>query len=126
MIALLLTATLTRAEIVLEKQPSLRAEVVVLVSDQGEPRAGETVRVTHRPGLHGETEVAIGITDSRGRVRWKPTVSGVAEIRAGSETHRVNINGQAPTSTWVMLLTSSLLGIGALIGGLRRRARRRE
>ena len=65
------------ALVTLEAPALIGAEVVIAVTDeQGDPAGGETVRVVHRPGLAGEREVAVGITDGRGRVRWTPDASG--------------------------------------------------
>src|SRR5690606_23043937 len=77
-------ASLAWASITIEDPPRPGEETVVVVTDDaGRPRAGETVRVIHRPGLGGEREVAVGITDARGRVRWTPQMDGVTIVRAG-------------------------------------------
>lgn len=103
-------------------------EVVIAVSDEaGDPRSGETVRVIHRPGLAGEAELAIGISDGRGRVRWTPGVSGVARIRAGDEATMVRVvpaspPAVVPVTLGLLLLTSvSALGYGTLGPHLRQR-----
>lgn len=110
-----------------ERELEQGQEVVLAVIDEaGDPRSGETVRVIHRPGLAGEQELAIGISDGRGRVRWTPEVSGVARIRAGEETTTVRIVAATPpiavaTTLGLLLLTSAgALGYGWW--GLRRPA----
>jgi hypothetical protein len=106
-------------------------EVVLAVTDEaGDPRSGETVRVIHRPGLAGETELAIGISDGRGRVRWTPEVSGVARLRAGEEEAMIRIVPTSPpivvvVTLGLLLLTSAgALGHGGWGHRLRRAGRR--
>ena len=123
---ILLATQIALASVTLAEPPQIGGEVWVHVTDEDTPLAGETVRVLHRPGLHGESEVAIGITDSRGRVRWQPSISGVAELRAGSETQRVVVASPPPTGTSVLLALLALLGLGALAIGSRARTWRRE
>ena len=123
---ILLTMQLALASVTPAEPPRTGREVWVHVANEDTPLAGETVRVLHRPGLHGETEIAIGITDSRGRVRWQPSKAGVAELRAGSETQRVVVMSRPPTGTSVLLTLLVLLGAGALAIGSRARTWRRE
>src|SRR5690606_11937455 len=64
--------------------PRAGQETTLTLTDLRErPVAGATVQVVYREGLGGERQRAVGITDSRGRVRWTPELSGVVEIRAG-------------------------------------------
>ncbi|MBX2800924.1 MAG: hypothetical protein KTR31_24805 [Myxococcales bacterium] len=113
---------LAMAGITFESPPLHGAPTVVVVADDdGRPRAGETVRVVHRPGLSGEQEQAIGITDGRGRVRWTPAVPGRAEVRAGQEPLEVRVAwARAPLGTVLLLVLCALAGIVALGHGLRR------
>ncbi|MEZ4236501.1 MAG: hypothetical protein R3F59_10150 [Myxococcota bacterium] len=104
-------------------------EVVLAVTDaEGEARSGETVRVVHRPGLAGEAELAIGISDGRGRVRWTPELSGLARLRAGDEVRSLRIAPAAPPLgvevTLGLLLVTSLGAFGYGWVGPRGRARR--
>ena len=79
--SIVLMAALAMAEITLENEAvEGQPNVVVLTDINGRPRGGETVRVVHRPGLSGEREVAIGITDGLGRVRWTPDLAGLSLI----------------------------------------------
>ena len=105
-------------------------ESVVLVTDEiGDPRSGETVRVVHRPGLAGEKELAVGITDGRGRVRWTPETAGITRIRAGEQVQVFRVvPAHLPTTTAVVLALLGTAGLGALGYGIRgpRRSKRRE
>lgn len=118
MIVLLLLATLAAdAAIQVEGRAVPGEEVVVRVLDaDGRGRPGETVRVVHRPGLQGQRELAIGITDSRGQVRWTPELWGVARIRAGDELQPVRIAPLEPPrgaiALVVALIVAGLLGSG--------------
>jgi hypothetical protein len=119
-------AGLARAAVEVETPPVEGTETVIHVTDSmGDADAGETVRVVHRPGLAGERELAIGITDGRGRVRWRPEQGGIALIRAGDQTSMLQIQrSRVPTTTLVVL---ALLAAGGLLptiyGMLGRRGR---
>jgi len=108
------------AGITLESPPRVGDEVVVAVTDEfGDPRSGETVRVHHGPGLAVSREVAVGITDGRGRVRWKPITAGVAELQAGEEPLRVRVAPEEGPVTVILLLSLlALAGIGATVAGV--------
>lgn len=95
-------------------------EVLVEVTDSTkEPLIGETVRVVHRPGLSGEREVAVGITDARGRVRWTPESPGVARLRAGDEWQAIRVApASTPSGVPALLGVLGALGCGALAYGL--------
>ena len=91
-------------------------EVKLALTDaDGQPRSGETVRVIHRPGIAGESELAIGISDGRGRVRWTPQVAGVATVRAGDETLSVRIEPAEPPVASIVTLTLVALGAGGAL-----------
>jgi hypothetical protein len=119
------------AAVTLDEAPAREGtESVLLVTDEaGDPRSGETVRVVHRPGLAGEKELAVGITDGRGRVRWTPEASGITRIRAGEEIEVIRVATVGlPTTPIVVLGLIGAAGLGALgygVGGPRR-PRRRE
>jgi hypothetical protein len=49
------------------------------------------VRVHHDHGLPRATELAIGITDARGRVRWTPAKPGLSQLQAAEETITISI-----------------------------------
>ena len=91
------------------------ASVVVATGADGDPRVGQTVTVVHRVGLPGEDEVAIGITDARGRVEWTPREGGVSELQVGDERLRISV-GWAHRPQQTLLLISLLLfaGMGAI------------
>jgi hypothetical protein len=118
-------ATAAWAAVELETPPVSGVETVVVVKDErGDPRGGETVRVVGRPGLSGEQEQAIGITDGRGRVRWTPRDAGVAWLRAGDEVQPVRIGGAAAGPVLPFLVgLLALGGVGALGYGARRSRR---
>lgn len=117
---LLFWASQARASIEVEASPKEAVETVILVTDElGDPASGETVRVVHRPGLAGERELAIGITDGRGRVRWKPEQEGLALLRAGEQTTKLHIEAHSPPITSLVLLGLLVTaGLGASLYGL--------
>lgn len=122
MIALLSVAF---AEITLEVPPVTGVETVVVVQDvRGEPRGGQTVRVIHRPGLAAEQELAVGITDGRGRIRWTPSATGVAWIRAGDEILPLRVAGPAPGSALLLGIALLVGSSGAFVRGVVPRMRR--
>ncbi len=111
MIVSLLLVVPAHATVVLEAPARVGDETVIAVTNaDGDPRAGETVRVIHRPRLSGEREMAIGITDGRGRVRWTPEAAGIARIRAGEEPFDVTVAWAAPPPAVPILLGLVLLG----------------
>ena len=127
MIALLLASNLALAEITLESEPVMGDKNYVILTDaEGRPRGGETVRVIHRPGLYGETEMAIGITDALGRAEWKPQESGVARLVAGEEELALHVAWPAtPLNSAVLLLLLLVAGLGSSAYGMAGRPTRK-
>jgi hypothetical protein len=112
------------AAITAAEPPREGTEVVLLVVDAaGEPRSGETVRAVHRPGLAGEREVAIGITDGRGRVRWAPETSGMTTVRAGEEVQVMRVAPASFDPSVSILLVLLLAAGGGALGLAIREAR---
>jgi len=104
--------------VTLETEPAAGVETVVAVQDpEGDPRGGVTVRVVMRPGLSGERELAVGITDGRGRIRWTPQEPGVAWLRAGDEDLRVRVAGPPPGSALLLLGALVTSSVAALVRG---------
>ena len=124
-LALLLHTAAIGEPLLLAAPPAVDVETTVTVQDAaGTPSPGATVRVTYRPGLDGEREVAVGITDGLGRVRWTPDQGGVAELRAGPNRRRVEIErGGAPASSLTLVLLLLLASLGALAYGVLPRRR---
>jgi len=118
----LLGAALASVTLAPEPATAEAPTVLTVLDDDGRPRSGETVRVLHRPGLVGEAEQAIGITDARGQVRWTPSRGGVAHLRAGDAVHAVHVQPATPRLDVPLLLGLLLLGgLGATGYGLGRR-----
>lgn len=134
MIAMLLAVALAQspgpsasAPVTFDPPPRVGVETVVtLVDPFGAPDAGATMQVVHRPGLPGERQRAIGITDSRGRVRWVPETGGVAMVKGPDDSVRVRIDrAEAPASTITLLALLAVAAAGFVgYGGLPRRFRR--
>lgn len=118
-------ATCALAEVTLEASPVAGVEVVVDVTEaSGDPASGETVRVVHRPGLAGSRELAIGITDGRGRVRWTPAEGGVVRLRAGEQVLDLRVvPSRRPDLTVSVLAALGLLASGMLLFALGYRSR---
>lgn len=117
MSGLWLLCTLALAGIEVEPAPAVGQESLVLVVDaEGAPLPGQTVRVVHRPDLHGQEEQAVGITDGRGRVRWSPSRAGVTQVRAGEEELELAVAWTTPPPgalvLLVLLLLAGILGLG--------------
>lgn len=123
MIALWLTSALAVEHATLSVHPSVGAEVIVsVVDDDQASMPGQTLTVVHHPGSPDQREIGIGITDSLGRVRWKPDQGGVAALRVGDhEVLRFAVATPYPSpSALVPLALALLAGIGALIRGWRK------
>ncbi len=114
MIAWLLVPAL--AGVVFEPEPRLNEATEVRVTDaEGRARAGLTLRVVHRPGLPEERELGAGITDARGRARWKPEAGGTSALYAGDELLTVtSVRGQ--TSLLSVLVPWAVIACLALAG----------
>jgi hypothetical protein len=113
-VRLLLLGRAALGAVEVETPPLEGTETVIHVTDaMGDAASGETVRVVHRPGLAGERELAIGITDGRGRVRWRPEQGGIALLRAGEQTSTLQIQRNRPPTTTLVLL--ALLALGGLL-----------
>jgi hypothetical protein len=100
--------------------PTVGEEVVVTVAGpDGAGAPGATVRAVHRPGLYGEREVAIGITDGMGRVRWTPDVAGVTVLSADDHQlwSAVRPDGP-PVDTLMLLAVLTLTALGAMAYGM--------
>lgn len=113
---LVLLALFAHAGITVEPLPTAGADIVLQVTDsRGDPQAGRTVRAIRRPGLAGSDEVAIGITDGQGQVRWTPERGGVTELRAGEDRLRVPVGWVSPPTgtllVWVLLLLAALAAL---------------
>ena len=123
MMALWLLCALALGGITTDGPPTLGKALVISVLDvEGHGQGGETVRVVHRPGLAGEREVAIGITDGLGRVRWTPEIRGIAQLRAGDERVAVHIaTDSAPPATALLVVLLFLSSLGAIVWGVRSR-----
>ncbi len=103
----------------LEAPPDAGVETVVVVQDdEGDARGGATVRVVMRPGLAGERELAVGITDGRGRIRWTPQEPGVVWMRAGDEIMRLHVAGHPPGAALLSLGALLVGGTAALVRGI--------
>jgi hypothetical protein len=99
--------------------------VLTLVGDDGKPVVGATLSVVQRPGLPTEKEAGAGITDSLGKVRWKPELAGPALLYAGDEAVGSFHVGwpTPPPSTLVplvVLVVAALATIAAGYGSWRR------
>jgi hypothetical protein len=96
------------AEILVEESlaQGQRAEIQV-VDSISMPVAGASVHVVSRPGLSGEEEITVGITDPRGRLHWTPSEGGVYIIRAAHQERRIQVSWHR----WPMSVLWSLLGL---------------
>ena len=106
--------------ILVEEEPQLGVTTWVTVLSDEHPVAGETVSVLHRPGIAGEQEIAVGITDARGRVRWTPARAGVTIIQAGSRETVAQVRADFPPPEAITLLGLIIMaGLGSLLYGLK-------
>jgi hypothetical protein len=108
--------------ITLGDAPQVGVETRITVTSEEQPLAGETVSVIHRPGIAGETEIAVGITDATGRVRWTPARPGVTTIQAGQRRETLRVGASFPPPSAITLLGLILMaGLGSLLYGLKAR-----
>ena len=82
-------------EITVTPAPTVGQECLVQVAG-AEPVGGAPVRVVLRPGLPGQHEAAIGITDGAGQLRWTPDVQGALRLEAGQATAVVHVAPDGP------------------------------
>ncbi len=120
MSALLLFCALALAGIEVDPSPVEGVESLVLVvDDEGRPLPGKTVRVIHRPELHGQEEQAVGITDGKGRIRWTPSRAGVTRMRADEMQIELAVAWTSPPpGALVLVLLLLLAGLAGLGYGL--------
>lgn len=79
--AVWLVLGLAHAGVVATPPPEAGAPTTLLVTDDaGAPRVGVTLSIVRHPGLPDAHEQGIGITDSRGRVRWTPDLPGPVAV----------------------------------------------
>ena len=102
---------------------------VQLVDADNRPIVGATLRVMHRPGLPGEVELGLGITDSSGRVVWTPEVAGPATLstrlhQAPVELHVAVSHVSWPLNALVPIGLIFLTGLALMGLGVRGRPRR--
>ena len=121
LLALLLTGVAQGGISVIEPA-EVGHETWVTVTNQDVPAPGETVTVVHRPGIAGEHEIAIGITDAMGRVRWTPSSAGLSTVHADGHILRLHVHSLLPPPSAVTMLgLITMGGLASLIYGLRRR-----
>lgn len=122
----LLLLALASAELRFEPAPVDGAKTVLtVVDDAGRPRSGVGVRVVQRPGLPGERQTSLGLTDSLGRVEWTPEVAGSTIVRVGSDETPLIVRSATPpvtTLSWLGLLALAATATAA-VGLTRRRTR---
>lgn len=106
----------------IEPELVLGEQSAILMTDaDGTALVGQTLRALHRPDLSDSHEVAIGITDGMGRVRWQPDLAGVT--RLSSEDHELWVSIQPanlPSDTLSLLAAALLMCVLAAAHGLRR------
>ena len=106
---------LALAGVVLSDVPQVdNAVEISLTTQDGAPRSGVPVRVVMQPDLHGEHELAVGITDANGVVAWTPTEAGRVKVRGGPEQADVIVAGlpnpQAPMLLVALLVLTAVIG----------------
>jgi hypothetical protein len=108
--------------IVVEDEPRVGVSTWISVASDERAVAGETVSVVHRPGIAGEQEIAVGITDASGRVRWSPKRPGVTIIQAGPRRLTTQVSASFPPPEAITLLGLIIMaGLSSLLYGLRLR-----
>jgi hypothetical protein len=108
----LLSVGLGWATVSAEPPPRVGVEsTLTVLDDAGAPVPGATVRALHREGLAGARELAIGITDAEGQVRWTPKLGGPTLVEAGNQRqHELVAWDQPPAETlisWLLLLVAA-------------------
>lgn len=123
---ILLLASLAFAEIIVEPAPVAGTEVAITVLDDlSRPISGATVRAVARPGLARERDLAVGLTDNRGRVYWTPRDGGPVVLQARTDSTRVHVAyAQAPRESMVLLILLGIIAMLATTVGLWPRRRR--
>lgn len=123
---LLASLAWSASNIVIEGEPTTHETVAIdVIDDLSRPVSGATVRAIRRPGLPGERDLAVGLTDARGRVYWTPKRPGTQILRAREHELIVHVRPDTPSPTPIVLLSSSgLVGLGLLVWGLWPRRRR--
>ena len=103
------------AGILIDHPSTTSSEITITVTNSADiPLSGVSVRAHHRPGWHDASEIAVGISDSNGRVRWAPKVSGPALLQAGTQTQTIYIKTDA-TNTPTKFAFLSLVGIANIL-----------
>ncbi|MFT7518633.1 MAG: hypothetical protein ACI9MC_000765 [Kiritimatiellia bacterium] len=104
-----------RADIILDA-PAIEGQEtsITIINDLSQPQSGVTVRVLLRNGLPGERDLAVGLTDSRGKVFWKPKTGGIAIIKISGQTLAVPVQHDRPPRGPLVLM--GLLALAALAG----------
>ena len=95
-------------------------EVTLVVTRDGEPAAGVSLRQTRWPGLPDAAVGPIGTTDRDGRVAWTPLASGLTLLEGGEQSAIAAVQPRAPGAGYALLLAVA----GALVAGLLVLARR--
>jgi len=87
MTALFLFIQLAFGEILLQGEP-LQSEPIVfqVVDDLSKPIASATVRIRVHPDLPSGSDWTLGVTDSEGRITFKPEHGGPHQIHIGSQS----------------------------------------
>jgi hypothetical protein len=116
---ILLLATLCQAAVLIEPEPVVGQEsTITVLDDLSRPISGATVRAVHRADLPGERDLAVGLTDARGRVYWTPSTPGLTRLRARDDEQPVIVTGPVPVAPAVLLAFAALLALGAAVVGL--------
>lgn len=120
MIPLLLALQLAHAGVVATPPATPGATSQILLSDaQGAVKRGGTASAVTRPGLPGQAERGLGVTDARGRVRLTPEGSGVVVVRLdGRDVGAVHVAWPAPPASALvpLVLLGGLSLLGVLVG----------
>lgn len=113
---ILLLSLWAQAAVMVDPAPVQGAEsTITLLDDSGAPRPGVTVRVFHGRGLELVEEVAVGITDARGRALWTPQRAGRTVVHSEHEERAVHVAWAGPPRGLLALLLVLLLASGAAV-----------